>query len=91
MKIEGFFVVVLAPAVLPAPLLLACRPDLRRSHLSAGGGEIGFVFPAAAKLDACVVGQKRPQRGVNHASGRFRPAALASNFSLVLITTWLFG
>jgi hypothetical protein len=27
----------------------------------------------------------------NHASEPFWPAALASNFSLVLITTWLFG
>ncbi|MHC4659143.1 MAG: hypothetical protein ACYS83_08200 [Planctomycetota bacterium] len=45
----------------------------------------------AAKPDACVVGQKRSQRGENHASEHFWPAALASHFSLDLITTRLFG
>jgi hypothetical protein len=45
----------------------------------------------AAKTDACVVGQKRSQRGENHASEHFWPAALASNFSLGLITPRLFG
>ncbi len=43
------------------------------------------------KPDACVVGQKRSQRGENHASEHFWPAALALNFSLGLITTRLFG
>ncbi|MHC4191190.1 MAG: hypothetical protein ACYSUB_16170 [Planctomycetota bacterium] len=43
------------------------------------------------KPDACDVGQKCSQRGENHASEHFWPAALASNFSLGLITTRLFG
>jgi len=42
------------------------------------------------KPDACVVSQKRSQHGENHASEHFWPAALASNFSLGLITTRLF-
>ena len=45
----------------------------------------------AAKPYSCAVGQKRSQRGVNHACEPFRPAALASNFSLGLMTTLLFG
>jgi hypothetical protein len=36
-------------------------------------------------------GQKCSQRGENHVSEHFWPAALASNFSLGLITTRLFG
>jgi len=34
------------------------------------------------KPDACVVGQKRSQRGANHASEHFWPAALASNSAI---------
>jgi len=36
----------------------------------------------AEKPDACVVGQKRSQRGENHASEHFWPAALADAFHI---------
>ena len=36
-------------------------------------------------------GQNRPQRSFDYACGDFAPAALASNVSLGLITTRLFG
>jgi len=47
-------------------------------------GQLQSTMPALS-------GQNHPQRSFDYACGDFAPAALASNFSLGLITTRLFG
>jgi len=61
----------------PIRITRSIAPDRQASELTSGVNS-----GPAAKPDACVVGQKRSQRGENHACEHFWPAALASNSAI---------